>query len=294
MKPLRLRMQDAAKRAGLSLHLAEVDYSLGHILSSIYQNPELCRQLLFKGGTALRKAYYPDYRFSLDLDFTALPGTPYGRELEGILGSVIVQTEARMMEYGPFSLVLRRYIEKQPHPTGQEAFDIHIKFPWHASFLCRAKLEIAYDESLLTPARLHPLIHQYEEKLEAALLCYSLEEILAEKLRALLQAGLKMEQRGWGVRPRDYYDIWQILLRSKQEMVLESLPELLQQKCQLREVDGEHMIDAFRPSLLKAVESAWSGELLPVLAHPPPFAQVVADLQTLLRDVVSLPEIREC
>ena len=28
------------------------------------------RALVFKGGTALRKAYFADYRFSADLDFT--------------------------------------------------------------------------------------------------------------------------------------------------------------------------------------------------------------------------------
>ena len=46
------------------------DYVLGHFLSSFF-NFENNRELfLFKGGTCLRKCYFPDYRFSEDLDFT--------------------------------------------------------------------------------------------------------------------------------------------------------------------------------------------------------------------------------
>ncbi len=44
----------------------EVDYSLGQILASIYQDPDLRESLAFMGGTALRKAYFHDCRFSLE------------------------------------------------------------------------------------------------------------------------------------------------------------------------------------------------------------------------------------
>src|SRR5699024_5561836 len=45
------------------------DYVLGHFLSVFTQFYE--NQLVFKGGTCLRKCYFEDYRFSEDLDFTA-------------------------------------------------------------------------------------------------------------------------------------------------------------------------------------------------------------------------------
>ena len=34
-------------------------------------------QLAFKGGTALKKCYFSDYRFSEDLDFTLVEETPW-------------------------------------------------------------------------------------------------------------------------------------------------------------------------------------------------------------------------
>ncbi|GAI08967.1 unnamed protein product [marine sediment metagenome] len=47
----------------------EKDYVLSWILIGIAKS-KICDMLSFKGGTALKKFYFPDYRFSEDLDFT--------------------------------------------------------------------------------------------------------------------------------------------------------------------------------------------------------------------------------
>src|ERR1700690_363085 len=49
----------------------ERDYCLGWLLVALSRTP-LCRSLAFKGGTALKRCYFPSYRFSEDLDFTLL------------------------------------------------------------------------------------------------------------------------------------------------------------------------------------------------------------------------------
>lgn len=43
---------------------------LGHFISAIFSIPECKENLIFKGGTCLRKCYFSNYRFSEDLDFT--------------------------------------------------------------------------------------------------------------------------------------------------------------------------------------------------------------------------------
>lgn len=48
----------------------EKDYILSWILLGIANNELLSANLVFKGGTVLKKAYFQDYRFSEDLDFT--------------------------------------------------------------------------------------------------------------------------------------------------------------------------------------------------------------------------------
>jgi hypothetical protein len=47
----------------------ERDYCLAWFLVALSRTP-LCERLAFKGGTALKRCYFGDYRFSEDLDFT--------------------------------------------------------------------------------------------------------------------------------------------------------------------------------------------------------------------------------
>ena len=49
----------------------ELDYALGWALRGIAGLPYLAGVWSSMGGTCLRKCYFPDYRFSEDLDFTA-------------------------------------------------------------------------------------------------------------------------------------------------------------------------------------------------------------------------------
>lgn len=54
----------------------ERDYCLAWLLSSLAES-DLQSRLAFKGGTALKRCYFGDYRFSEDLDFTLLEPTPF-------------------------------------------------------------------------------------------------------------------------------------------------------------------------------------------------------------------------
>ncbi len=62
----------------MSFGVIEQDYVLSWILYGISAIDDLRETLAFKGGTALKKIYFGNYRFSQDLDFTALEGAPEG------------------------------------------------------------------------------------------------------------------------------------------------------------------------------------------------------------------------
>jgi uncharacterized protein len=47
----------------------EKDYAITNLLSIITHFPQL-NSLVFKGGTAMKKIYFEQFRFSEDLDFT--------------------------------------------------------------------------------------------------------------------------------------------------------------------------------------------------------------------------------
>jgi len=61
--------QRLAARAGVPPEIIEKDYFVELILLYIAKDRELKDKLIFRGGTALRKIYLSDYRFSEDLDF---------------------------------------------------------------------------------------------------------------------------------------------------------------------------------------------------------------------------------
>ncbi len=52
-----------ARKTGFDVATLEKDYALTWLLSSIYWNESKLRDLLiFKGGTAIRKIYFPEWR----------------------------------------------------------------------------------------------------------------------------------------------------------------------------------------------------------------------------------------
>jgi hypothetical protein len=59
--------------ANRSIHpgVIEKDYVLSKTLMALSAIPAFQESLVFKGGTALKKCYYPNWRYSEDLDFTA-------------------------------------------------------------------------------------------------------------------------------------------------------------------------------------------------------------------------------
>lgn len=82
MRPLRTRLQEARQRLGVPWPVLERDYLLSWLLAGLGQVSARCDTLVFKGGTALKKCYFGDYRFSEDLDFSGLDGLPRGEAME--------------------------------------------------------------------------------------------------------------------------------------------------------------------------------------------------------------------
>jgi len=63
------QIQRLAAKQGLPEEIIEKDYLIELVLSSLAKDEFFKERLVFRGGTALKKVYFPDYRFSEDLDF---------------------------------------------------------------------------------------------------------------------------------------------------------------------------------------------------------------------------------
>jgi len=282
MKPLQNKIKEAVRLHKVNQTVVEKDYALSYVLAGIVSVPALSETLVFKGGTALKKLFFGNYRFSEDLDFTALKA-PEGDELEKNLNLALTETLKMLSEYGPFSAKLFRYREKEPHPEGQEAFIIRLKYPWHPEPLCRIKIEITHKELLLLKPEKRNLIHDYEESLKVILLSYSIEEIITEKMRTILQTHQNLLRRGWTrPRARDYYDLWRLLKEFNSTINKNIIPEILKKKCEYKKVSYTGIEDFFPPALISEVERNWEQNLRPFVSELPSCKSVLSEIHEKL------------
>lgn len=282
LPPLRGRLRAEAARLQAPIELVERDYALGHVLAALYGDAQLSAALVFKGGTALKKAYFGDYRFSVDLDFTAVGG-PRGDVLLSEVSTVAEAAASSLGEHGPFEVVAQRRSERGGHPSGQEAFKVGVRFPWQRRPMCSIKMEITVDEPVLLPVADRPLLHGYGEDLAATLRCYSREEIVTEKLRTMRQAMMRLEAGRWLRNcARDYYDLWRLCVDPEVAVNLAEVARILPEKLSVREVEARTVDDYFPPAVTEEARRQWESSLGNLVRPLPDFEVAVAELRASL------------
>jgi predicted nucleotidyltransferase component of viral defense system len=287
MKPLRTRLQEARKHLGIPWEILERDYILSWVLAGIGQVEVLRQTLVFKGGTALKKCYFGGYRFSEDLDFSGLEGVPTGDSMERAIREACGAASKLLDEYAHVEIISERYRERDLHPGGQEAFTIRARLPWQKEPLTRVMIETAIDERILRPTSQRKIIHEYGEPLDAKVQVYRLEEIVAEKLRAILQHIGSLDERGWArSRARDYYDLWRVLGTYWNQMDHSDFAPFLHEKCAVRNVTFQGPEDFLQDRMLGYVEKTWEQWLGPLVPGLPSFGTVIGDLRPRLRELV--------
>jgi predicted nucleotidyltransferase component of viral defense system len=182
-----------ARELGVRTDYAEKDYVNSWVLYGIYETA-FGDDLLFKGGTALSKLYFPDtWRFSEDLDFT-VDGQFTGSE--ALLHNALETASRR----SGIEFTLTEYYESQEE--GYPTYYIEASIQYRAMFDHKntTELNIMGDEVVAAP----PVEHAYEDQdvTPCSLTAYSLAEIFGEKLRTIYQR----------TRGRDYYDLYQIIV----------------------------------------------------------------------------------
>ena len=168
------------------LLFAELDYRLVKTLEALYSDDFLSKRLCMKGGTAINKLYLAETsRLSVDLDFNHL-----GSKEE-------VQKEKRAVRE-----LIMELLKKQDN-----SYDVHYERPYGLTRIKARyktvgvpiqnfKIEISHVERF-------PIISPLKKKIKtpdglADVVTYTLEELTATKLRALLER----------FKGRDIYDLF--------------------------------------------------------------------------------------
>ena len=166
------------------------DYVFGWLISGLYRTSSLADALVLKGGNGLRKGYFPNTRFSDDLDFTTEQGLEGGHLLEELNGVCRFAQDAAGVS---FDIDRNRIVGEQQIDGKKKAFKIKLYFK---DFLTGAdhitlsvRMDIAEYDRLYLPVQERQLIHPYSdvEDCSTTIRCIKLEEALAEKMKCLLQ-----------------------------------------------------------------------------------------------------------
>jgi len=235
------------------------DWVLGHFLGAMFTVKKHKENLVFKGGTALRKCYFENYRFSEDLDFTAIDRN-YIISLSEIEEIIRKVTELSGILFHIDNYRLLKFENKTTgyqfrlkywgadHSKNQEPPDVE---RWSTGI----KIEIIlYEEMAFKPVK-NKIIHPYSDSSgfsDIEVPCYDLKEIMAEKLRALIQRSY--------TAPRDFYDIYSL----NDHIEVGDWKEIRSafiQKTRFKGYDPESIETIFNEATLRSVKNAWDNSI---------------------------------
>ncbi|HED08695.1 MAG TPA: nucleotidyl transferase AbiEii/AbiGii toxin family protein [Ignavibacteria bacterium] len=235
------------------------DWVLGHFLSAFYSIDEHKEKLVFKGGTALRKCYFPDYRFSEDLDFTS-------RTTDYKLTRKLMNKIIKIAEDNSGILFHLKEITEVKFEDKLTGYQARLKY-WGANhsknqeppnpkrWTTNMKVEITLFEKMIFEPELKKITHPYSDSLlkdSTEIFCYNLKEVIAEKIRALIQRSYSA--------PRDYYDIY-YLKDSINQKDWKQIKLAFLEKMKFKKLKYENVEQLMNKKSIKIIKTAWGNSL---------------------------------
>jgi predicted nucleotidyltransferase component of viral defense system len=246
-------------RWGIRQDVVEKDYALGWLLAGIAQHPELIDSWVFKGGTCLRKCYYETFRFSEDLDFTVVQGGPYDPKR---LTDIFQEISAWSIEHVGIKLdVDSGSFRSTNNKRGKPTLQAKIGFVGSQSkpTVPKIKIDITNDELVANAPVYKKILHGYSDWTDSyEVRAYSLEELAAEKIRALYER----------CRPRDLYDVIHLYKNPNLVGMSASVRSLLAAKCDYVGIDMPTAAKIKSEENLANLRVDWDGMLAHQLPTP--------------------------
>ncbi len=259
----RLLKENGGKR--IPERTIELDYCLAWFLSELAEHP-ISNQLAFKGGTCLRRCHFGEYRFSEDLDFTLLSNVSLD-EIKMGLKEIFAKVKAAS---GIAMTLLDKY---EAHLNSHTLYMSYVGPLGRAS---EVKIDATVCEKIVTPLVGKPVIKTYNEYTdlpdERVVMCYSIEEIVVEKIAALSDKARK--------QPRDLYDLWYLTEDSPVDLAELRLPLVEKFEHKSRVIDGIEASIVGKESELKKL---WKARLEAQVSQLPEFDEAFRAVRRTLR-----------
>lgn len=267
----RLLKEDGGRR--IPENVLERDYCIAWFLIGLSRAP-LRNKLAFKGGTALRRCHFSEYRFSEDLDFTLLQPLSF-EELKQELEPIYEEVKRS-------SNITFRFSRPDP-TTHQNCYTFYLMYEGPlpvTSTPKEIKVDITIKEKVFyTPEELAVLKNcdEFNDLPEGeTILVYSLYEIATEKTVALLDRAR--------TEPRDLYDIWYLTEQSNAVDLAHCIEainaKLFHRNKNLDEVRGEFQKKEAR------LKKTWETRLAAQMASLPEFDSIYRAVKRAFRQAM--------
>lgn len=237
-----VEIRDRARQLGVDIELIRKDHVLNHVLAAVAEIPS---DIVFRGGTALARVYWPDFRISEDLDFLVEGKLAQATELvEQAVGAAAERTGLDLLvEFSrPDSDMLRAWVD-----WGEARLAVDLNRAERPALpIDRRDLHLPYSD-------LSPDVR--------GIRVVALEEILANKWYML-------DDRK---EPRDLYDLWSgICVR---DVPLDAVSDAFWAKCRAKP-------SLWRIERARKLEAAWEQRLAHQVNDLPPFPEVFGEVHS--------------
>ena len=246
-----------ASNLGLPEETIEKDYFIELLLSRIAENKE-SNNLIFRGGTALKKIYFPDYRYSEDIDFLTRD------DLKDFLKN-LTDTAKRLNRDFPAEAEVKGEFLKE----GRLQMLIGYNIDPEISAVKELKIDILRD-NYLPPHRKRKVKFSYPDLKDSnvRLLVYDLESILADKISRILDVVNE---------PRDVYDIWFLL---KLKLDFPKVKRIFKEKMGF-EFNFKNLLSEIQK---EEYRTNWRIRLSQQIPNLPDFEETINDLKILIKE----------
>lgn len=256
-------MRKIARERKFPAGVIEKDYALSWLLCGIYFS-KLKDVFVFKGGTALSKVYFPKiWRLSEDLDFTVVDAINAPKIKSLLKDCLNILNERSGMGFS---------ISEFHSNLGQIMATVQFSGPLGKNSI---RIDISLDEMLAETPSKRQVDEEYEDIGTFDISVYSLEEIVGEKLRSIIQRG----------KSRDYFDVWMLFQNGGFDK--EKVKAIFIKKCRYKKIEPSYDL-FFEKTKLDEARDFWITGLSRLMANVPDFEIVVKDLRKELEFLRSL------
>jgi hypothetical protein len=244
----------------------ERDYCLAWFLVGLSQS-KLRDLLIFKGGTALKRCHFGNYRFSEDLDFTLARRVEFAEIRAGL---------EEVYELVAQGSGIRFSFEAEDRQTHVNSYTFYLRYQGPLPTSNTVKVDITVAEILVFPVEQLTVLRTYPEfedvPEDRPISVYSLNEIATEKIVALQDKARN--------EPRDLYDLW--FLTSHAGVDIGPLIVAVTKKMRFREKDPTGIEDRILAKEAR-LNALWNGRLGHQMEALPQYDEVFRTVRRELR-----------